>query len=274
MKILHAHGQTCNKFFTYINYLADSLESGETIVILSPDVTLRHYPALKNAEILKFPFYSEFFAKNIGYNRLIKWLDRCFANRYSLKFLSLFSKIIPFTNFIEATTGSYSSPNRIKYHATLKALFTPDPTLTKKVESIFRKEREDHDVICGVHIRYGDYRTWQGGRYYYSPQQYHLLMLNVLKLFHGQSVAFFISCNENLDLSVFPGCNCFTIPESNSTEDLYGLSNCDLMMGPPSTFSGWASYYADKLLYFIEDPNAEIKTSSFKKITEIWGKKQ
>jgi hypothetical protein len=95
-------------------------------------------------------------------------------------------------------------------------------------------------------------------------------MLNIKKLFPDRSVAFFISSNENIDLALFPDCTCFSLPSSNSVKDLYGLSQCDYIIGPPSTFSAWAAYHGDTYLYFIENPAAEITLSKFKKGLDIW----
>ena len=39
----------------------------------------------------------------------------------------------------------------------------------------------------------------------------------------------------------------------HAIEDLYALARCDYLIGPPSTFSAWASFYGKVPLYFIED---------------------
>jgi len=135
---------------------------------------------------------------------------------------------------------------------------------------VFKSVRAKFEIIIGVHIRYGDYKIWNEGKYYYSLGQYHLLMLNIKRIFLNRSITFFISSNEVIDLSVFKDCNCFNIPDSTSTKDLYGLGICNYIIGPPSTFSGWASYYGNTPLYFIENPEEEITLSSFKDILEIW----
>lgn len=270
MKILHAYGQTCNKFFTYINYIADGIETGEKIVILSPDITTRYYSNLRKSGVVKFPFYRQSLINTIGYNRYVHWLSSFWGNRYSVKIAYLFFKLVPSVDFVTAPTGSYRSPHRLKHDLALKKFFTPDHIITSEVESVFGKIKKNHDIICGVHFRFGDYRSWQGGRYYYSKQQYYAAMLNFKKLFPDQSVAFFVSSNENIDLTLFPDCTCFSLPNSNSVKDLYGLSQSDYIIGPPSTFSAWAAYHGSKYLYFIEDPAVEITLSNFKKGLDIW----
>ncbi|MCY1723260.1 hypothetical protein OU798_23120 [Prolixibacteraceae bacterium Z1-6] len=270
MIILHAEGQTCNRFFTYLNFIADSFETGEKIVILAPDVSFKDYPHLRNLNILKFPFYSDILVKLVGYDTYIKFLQKVLGNTYSLRFLLYLFKIFPSVRFIKAATGSYKSKKRFIHEIKLKQLFTPRFQIMSEVNSIFESKRTDFDLICGVHLRYGDYRIWLHGKYCYTEEQYHELMLNIKRLFPGRSIAFFISSNEKIDLSLFTDCNCFIITNSTPTKDLYGLSISDYIIGPPSTFSGWASYYGNTPLNFIENPNKEIELSSFKHISEIW----
>lgn len=270
MIILHAQGQTCNKLFTYLNYLADCIESGEKMVILSPDITTKDYTNFIKSEYVKFPFYNQRIAGYLGYKNYIRLLHNILGNKYSLQVLNWFFKIVPIARFVNAPTGSFKTHNIYKYETVLKNVFTPDYSITSEVKSGFDRIKADYDIICGVHIRYGDYRTWLDGKYCYTLNQYHSLMLNIQKIFKTQSVAFLISSNENIDLSVFEGCRCFVIPDSSPTKDVHGLSICDYIIGPPSTFSGWASYYGKTPLYFIEDPNEEITETSFKHISEIW----
>ena len=36
-------------------------------------------------------------------------------------------------------------------------------------------------------------------------------------------------------------------------ENLYSLSKCDFLVGPPSSYIGWSAFYANKPLLTIED---------------------
>ena len=35
-------------------------------------------------------------------------------------------------------------------------------------------------------------------------------------------------------------------------DDLYSLAQVDLLVGPPSTFTGWASFYGSVPIYWLE----------------------
>lgn len=270
MIILHAEGQTGNKFFTYLRYLGDCIETGEKIIILSPDISLHYYPNLIDSKLIQFPFYFKLTSNIIGYKNNIKMLYYLFGNKYITRLLNRFFKIIPGVQFIVAPTGSNQSKNHFKHSKKIKKLFTPNQEVVKSVESAFNEKKTTPKIICGVHLRFGDYKTFEGGKYYFSLKQYHLKMLEIKEAFPNQDVAFFISSNENIDLSAFNGCDCFTIPKSNAAIDLYALSMADYIIGPPSTFSGWASYYKNTPIYFIEDIKEKIKKNSFVQIFDIW----
>lgn len=270
MKILHANGQTCNKFFTYLNYMAESIETGEKIIILSPDITTKDYPNLRNSKIMKFPFYSDFLMGFWGHHNYLNFLSVVLGNKYTLKIFSILFKFIPYIDFVRAPVGSLKSQKKFKHELALKSLFKPDEVITSDVKLIFESIRTKFDIICGVHIRKGDYKFWEGGRYFYSQEQYQKVMINVKMLFPNRLVAFFISSNEPIDSDSFKDCYCFNIPESTASKDLFGLSISDYIIGPPSSFSGWSSYYGNVPLYFIESLEEKVSLSSFKYIFEIW----
>lgn len=271
MIILNALGQTCNKLFTYLHYLGDSIETEEKLIILSPDITIKDFPNIKSSNLIKFPLFNELLSKLIGYNFYIKTLRILFANKYSLKLLALVFKPIPGIRLIVAPTNSNNSKNYLNHIPELKKVFTPKPEIIAEVNSLFKNYRKNHEIICGIHIRRGDYKSWRNGKYYYSPSQYKIVMEKINSAFTNKSILFFISSNEKIDSSIFLNLNCFSIPHSSAVKDLYGLSICDFIAGPPSTYSGWASFYGDTPLYFIENPNNEIEISQFKHILEIWG---
>ena len=270
MIILHAEGQTGNKFFTYLRYIGDSLETLEKIVILSPDISIKYYPFFLNNNLVNFPFYFHFISRFIGYQNNIKILHYIFGNKYITKVLEILFKFIPYVHFIVAPTGSNQSKNHFKHIVEIKKIFTPSIQITQSVETIFEKIKTTNKIICGVHLRFGDYKTFQGGKYYFSKQQYHSKILELKASFPEKDVAFFISSNEKIDLSEFTECHCFTIPDGNPIKDLYGLSLSDYIIGPPSTFSGWASYYGNTPIYFIEDLKKKIDRSSFYHIFDVW----
>jgi hypothetical protein len=68
-----------------------------------------------------------------------------------------------------------------------------------------------------------------------------------------QNVGFLICSDERIELKNFDGLNVFQIKDAILIDDLYALSECDYIIGPPSTFSEWASFYGSVPLRVIEN---------------------
>lgn len=120
-----------------------------------------------------------------------------------------------------------------------------------RVDGSIAAARGDADVVVGVHIRQGDYKTFRGGRYYYSIDQYVSAMRRVRERLAGRRVAFWICGNGPLDRRDFGNLNVF-FGTGHLIEDLYGLAATDRLIGPPSTFTKWASFYGGAPLHWME----------------------
>lgn len=125
-----------------------------------------------------------------------------------------------------------------------------------------------HDSVrLGLHIRRGDYKTFYDGRFFYSDQQYIRQIRHFLTLHPQQSVQVFICGNDpDLDEAAFtkalPDVS-LTFAKGNPAEDLYLLSQCQWLMGAPSTFTLVASMYHDVPLYWIKEADRDFTKSDF-----------
>lgn len=270
MKIVFAKGQTCNQFWQYSTFIADSIENKEKFAIWVPDITLRYFPNLSNSTYIRFPLYSKKLIKIIGYKHYMSLLIIFFSNKYSIRFFKLVLNQWSNVSFHVTDVGFVRSKYLIKHLDQIKLIFTPEKSLVNAVNAVFDKVRIQFKLIIGVHIRYGDYRTYNNGQYFYSVPEYLSIMQSIRLLFQDKEIAFFIACNEKIDLSSFANIHCFSIPESSSVKDMLGLSQCDYIIGPPSTFSGWASLMGNVPIYFIENLSEKVNQNSFKPILEIW----
>lgn len=144
----------------------------------------------------------------------------------------------------------------------LRAFFTPAPRYRDSVTSLMTRARQDCDVLVGIHVRGGsDYQRWRQGAYYYDHATYIDLMDRTSRLFSTERVGYLICGNERLDLGSL------TVPFTRGTgatiEDLYALAECDFLMGPPSTFSSWASFYGGVPRYVVKDPGRSLTLDAF-----------
>ena len=133
----------------------------------------------------------------------------------------------------------------LKYKSEICELFAFDEDVERKA-----KERlgDMWGVRLGVHIRRGDYATFQGGRFYYTDQQYvHIIRSYYDHCYPKERLNVYICSNDpHLDRDFYrEKLSDFFVhfPEGNPAEDLCLLSKCDNLIGPPSTFTLVASMY-------------------------------
>jgi hypothetical protein len=130
-------------------------------------------------------------------------------------------------------------------------------------------------VHLGVHIRRGDYKTFQGGRFYYSDEQYVRIIRSYYdNCYPKERLSVYICGNDpNLDKDYYRDhLKDFFVhfPEGNPAEDLCLLSLCDNLIGPPSTFTLVASMYRDVPLYWIEDPAQSPTPKAFRYFDDLF----
>lgn len=136
---------------------------------------------------------------------------------------------------------------------TIRTYFTPIASVRQNVARHMAMVREDSPVVVGVHVRRGDYRTFVGGKFYYEHQQYSAVMHQVVGLFDDRPVRFVLCSNEPVDPTAYRALDTRGGP-GHPIEDLYTLASCDYIIGPPSTFSAWGSFYGNVPIRFIDDP--------------------
>jgi len=149
-----------------------------------------------------------------------------------------------------------------KYQQQVKDFFRPVSAHQEAVESHIKRLRKSCDLLVGVHIRWGDYNNFEGGKYYYQLGQYKRVMDHVLTLMTGKKVKFMICSNEEVNLDFYKDQE-LELGPGESVEDLFALAGCDYIIGPPSTFTMWASFYGDTPLYKIEDPDKHYDLNDF-----------
>ena len=80
--------------------------------------------------------------------------------------------------------------------------------------------------------------------------------------FSGRKVSFLVCSDEARNPQEFSGLR-VGLGTNSSMGDLYALAECDYILGPPSTFSKWASFYGNKPLFHLEDTNARLEPATF-----------
>ena len=125
------------------------------------------------------------------------------------------------------------------------------------------------NVVIGVHIRRGDYKFAYNGKYYFEFEDY-VDILKKIQNSYATELRFILVSNETIPIARFNELDCTILNSDSPSEDNYILSKCDLIIGPPSTFSAWAALVGNKKICFIESKDQVISKSSFFCIKEKW----
>jgi hypothetical protein len=247
-------GQLCNRIWSFIPSIAYGLEHKEKVLMVN------------------FSEYSDLF-DNLNKNRLIRFRSRRFLQRLFLSLKArgyiqngrsnIFRKLFGL-NLIEGWPNRLGNARMVVEQSdNIRPIFDFRKKITSDVDSLFSSVSDC--TVVGVHIRRGDYQEWLGGIYYFTDEEYHRVMKNVERQFseRGENVKFLLCSNEKIDLDNYKGLDCFTIPDPSGTKDLYALSKSNYIIGPPSSFSQWASFYGKVPVACITSANQDLKLSDF-----------
>lgn len=142
---------------------------------------------------------------------------------------------------------TYRDAAALEKHAEfIRAFF--QPRNVEDAKEIWRVIRDGGETIVGVHVRRGDYKDFEGGRYYYEDDVYERNKKAV-----GNGIA---SSGRTPKFVMFP--------YRSAVEDQWMMSQCDYLMGPPSTFTMWASFMGKVPLGIIRDRLQTLSLDDFK----------
>ena len=264
--ICDAPGQTCNRLWTYVASVAQCIAERKKMMIIFYDWTIEDFPNLLHAEFIYYPLWQPWFLKlpkGWGWYKHLTW---------KVTHNKTWDKIF---KFLGCTKG-WQTRTDTRYLAQtlpeLKRIFRPKDEIMNKAERLIGEMKQKSDIVVGVHIRRGDYATWNDGRFFYELEEYHQFMLRIKQLYKNKQVSFFISSNEDFSIDIFTDCECrrFGKEPSGAILDLYTLSLCDRMIGPFSTYSRWASFIGEVPLCFLETKDQNISEQNFSKIIDYF----
>lgn len=134
-------------------------------------------------------------------------------------------------------------------------IFRPAYKYEYDIHQPVRHLKSRNDLICGVLVRQTDYRTWNEGKFFYTSRQYAEFLNKLKNSFENKNIGFFIATDEVQDEKVFTEIDCI-IRVGHPLENLYTLSLCDFLVGPPSSYIGWSAFISSKTLHTLL-PNAQ-----------------
>ena len=264
--ICDAPGQTCNRLWTYVASVAQCIAENRSMMIIFYDWTIEDFPNLLHCPFIYFPLWHKWYLeRSNGWNNYKGLTWKVTHNKR-------WDKIFKFLGFTKGWQTRTDTRYLQQTMPELQRIFRPKDEIMQKAETMIVRMRQKVDIVVGVHIRRGDYATWNDGRFFYELEEYHQFMLRIQQLYKDKHVGFFISSNEDFSLDIFEGCYCqrFSKEPSGAILDLYTLSVCDRIIGPFSSYSRWASFIGEVPLCFLETREQQFTEQSFAKIVDYF----
>jgi hypothetical protein len=271
-------GQLCNRLFHLSNFIAFALENRVKVWYPFFNDYVDYFPNLSN-------FSSNSKLLSLQTNKLVRF----FFNRI-WPFIALpisrlmgfqlidarsnFSPDQPHFIYNASTTYTFvtgflfrSQINLQKHGDRIRSLFKFDAATNLLAEKLINSLRnKDNSAIVGVHIRRGDYKQWQNGAYYFEDNTYASLMQKMLENLASRNLltTFVIVSNEpeKIGEKAFDGLS-YSRSSNSEIVDLCLLTKCDYIIGPPSTFSSWASFYGQVPLFHLRSREDELSLADF-----------
>ena len=134
--------------------------------------------------------------------------------------------------------------------------FKPDYRDAAKAR--FQRMRSDAKFVIGIHVRRGDYDKFCDGRYFFDDAVYLRMAAEAIRAgsFDPKQTVVTGFSNESLVWPAECGGARVVTEQGMWWEDFLCLSMCDLIIGPPSTFSGAASFAGDVRWFQIKDKHS------------------
>jgi hypothetical protein len=132
----------------------------------------------------------------------------------------------------------------------IRPRFEIGPEWREKVDTFLAPLRRRYRRLVGVHLRRGDYASYRGGQWHFDDTDYVRAMRNTLA--EGEEeTGFILTTNASATTAAFDGLPIHRAP-GHLILDMHVLAGCDRLLGPPSTFSGWASFIGRTPIAFLE----------------------
>lgn len=240
----------------YLEPIAWAICNRKKVIILFPENILKHYDHLRTSPYICLPLWGmgklwwRIARKVFLYNRLAQAFYRT----------SLSEKLGFHTEWVN---DILQEPHEYwpKVKQQIQALFTPNDDIKKPIDAAFAAVRTGGAKIVGVHIRREDFRTAYGGIYFYEDEVFIGYMRQLQELLPG--CKFCIASNESVSPRYAELFDLVANPVPNAAGDLYALSQCDYIIGPPSTYNCWASFIGDAPLFSMTKGNLSLSLADF-----------
>ena len=263
--------QMCNNLLQYAHVYAWGREHGRKVISMRFSYKYQYFH-ICHTNLTGFGWY--LFAKYMAALRLLptasfKHRD---CNREALE-----RKMLRHRNIVVSGWFVRYYDLFLKYRDEICELFTLDDQYTAPVKAKMQEAEQnsqDNILRLGVHIRRGDYAQWRDGQFLFSDEVYADHINRFADMHPGKALHVYLSTNdpsvsEEHFQKLCPKV-CIHHLQGSAPEDLFMLSECDYLIGPPSTFSMVAAMYRDIPLYRMDNADAQSMTPEGFLLFEYW----
>lgn len=281
-----AYGRLCNRLFYFSHFISLALEQGATLWNPSFGRYARLFPATANnfgcvfppRGWLKTPFitpndrsvclFADAATRALSvWNPFDRWVRIIYAptdhdfDLASLKLTEVEEKVLLFVGW------RFRCKVLFRQHAdVIRRFFNPLPQYISAMTSMANALRSGRDVLFGIHMRRGDYRRENNGAYFYSLEEYKNWMGMIYDQLAKKKIRFVICSDEAQCEEAFAPFE-VSLSKGNPIEDILVLSLCDYLVGPPSTFNAWASFYGKVPHLWLRERGEQIRLDDFQVYT-------
>lgn len=150
----------------------------------------------------------------------------------------------------------------LKHSKSLKEKYSLKRT-NKDFFNIYNKIK-NYEIVLGVHIRRNDYTKWQSGKYAFNDAVYSRVVGDFIRLQSEEKIVALYFSDEKLNMSSLCCPVDYLISKNKYYIDYQLMGKCNYLIGPPSTFTIWASFCYGVPYMHIENPQQEICLEDFK----------
>ncbi len=261
MILVKGYGQMCNNILQFAHLYAFGREYGTKVISMRFSYKFRYFAVCKK-------WY---------HNPLTYFIGKLLVSAHVIDCITedntpAIDRRLRETKLIACSAWGCRYPALFqKYREEIRQLFEIKPTIKEKI-SIKMAAHPHADISLGLHIRRGDYRYWQGGKYFFDDNVYHKIIKQFCALHTGKTINIYICTNDQkLNIDDFRAIHPTTyLSNGSGIEDLQLLASCDYIIGVKSTFSLWASFYNNVPLYWIMDKDAPLTIGAFTHFNNVY----
>ena len=264
--------QMCNNLLQYAHVYAWGREHGRKVISMRLSYKYQYFH-ICHTSLTGFGWY--LFAK---YMAALKLLPTASFKHSDCDRAALERKMLRHKHIVVSGWNVRFYDLFLKYRKEICELFTLDeqytaPVKAKMPPSVMSSAVET-SLALGVHIRRGDYAQWCNGQYFYDDNVYIRHINRFAELHPDKTIHVFLSTNDSQVSAEAYQQSCPKVVihhfKGSAPEDLFMLSECDYLIGPPSTFSLVAAMYRDIPLYRMDVADEQQMTPESFRLFDYW----